>query len=83
MLENPYPAKCDDIYCMSARCKMFKLQHDTWQEGSDATIRYLNKPCKEHSYAIGKQVDDFFMVSDVKYPKHRKDCPECWKELSG
>lgn len=81
-LENPY-RKCNQ----SLREAGFKATekraslHQGWQEGFESLERWLLEPCTEHSCAIGKQCDDFFMVSDVKYPAHRYLCPVCLEEL--
>lgn len=40
------------------------------------TLKWLDEPCKKHPDVASERLGE-----SVYYP-HRKDCPECWKELN-
>ena len=54
-----------------------------FNEGADAmlsaVLKWLDEPCNCLDHA---QIVEFTIDVKGMYP-HRKDCPQCWKELRG
>lgn len=54
-----------------------------WQEGSEALKTWLTEPCTEH-FIIDPNKHSESATTDMAWlcPDHRKDCSECWMEIT-
>ena len=59
------------------------LPHEAYEAGASAMLsallKWLDEPCNCLDHA---QIVEFAIDVKGMYP-HRKDCPQCWKELRG
>lgn len=71
----PYPVKDSQTIKQRAAYK------HGYNDGLAAVIKYLGEPC-EYIHATEPFDSNIHFIACNAYTyKHRRDCPECWKEL--
>ena len=73
------------LSCMDCKAICRDMPHSCKKAATIHAVQYLGEPCTEHpitNYLMGiPPVPIYFGDNNTEYFLHRKDCPDCMKQV--